>query len=258
MLVNRPTFLSWLVLSAALILSTTVPVSAQPPPVIPPNPLAPTLTPVLPLGMQRGTKLELTLTGTNLAEPTGLWTSFPAKVTIPTEANNGKDNAKLRVGLEVPADAPLGFHSLRLATTRGMSNLRPFCIDDLPQVLEGATNHALNMAQAVTVPCVVVGRADAEISDYFKVSVKAGQRLSFEVLGRRLGSGFDPQISLCDARTGRELAYSNDSPGLQTDARLTHTFKDAGDYLIEVRDVTYRGGADFHFRLRIGDFPCAT
>ena len=33
--------------------------------------------------MQRGAKLELTLTGTNLAGPTGLWTSFPAKVTIP-------------------------------------------------------------------------------------------------------------------------------------------------------------------------------
>ena len=43
---------------------------------LPANPQAPTLTPVVPLGMQRGTKLELTLTGTNLAEPTGLWTSF--------------------------------------------------------------------------------------------------------------------------------------------------------------------------------------
>jgi len=28
--------------------------------------------------------------------------------------------------------------------------------------------------------------------------------------------------------------------------------------LIEVRDVAYHGGEDFHYRLRIGDFPCAT
>src|SRR5262249_10951465 len=160
---------------------------------------APTLAPVVPLGMQRGTKLEVTLTGTNLAEPTGLWTSFPAKVTIPTDANNGKDNARLRVLLEVPADAPLGFHALRLATTRGMSNLRLFCIDDLLQVMETNTNHSKNTAQGVPVPCVVVGRADAEVSDYFKVTVKAGQRLSFEVLGRRLGSAFDPQLYIYDA-----------------------------------------------------------
>src|SRR5262249_4040408 len=52
--------------------------------------------------------------------------------------------------------------------------------------------------------------------------------------------------------------FSNDAPGLQTDPRLTYTFKEAGDYLIEVRDVTYRGGPDFFYRLRIGDFPCAT
>ena len=45
-----------------------------------------------PLGIQRGTHLDLTLTGNNLVEPTGLWTSFPSKVTIPTTNNNGKDS----------------------------------------------------------------------------------------------------------------------------------------------------------------------
>jgi hypothetical protein len=226
-----------------------------------PNPQAPTLKPVAPCGMQRGTALELTLTGTNLAEPTGLWTSFPAKVTIPADANNGKDNAKLRVRLEVPKDAPLGFHALRLSTRRGMSNLRVFCIDDLPQVLEVAANNnrSFATAQPLTVPCVVAARADAEVTDFFKVTVTAGQRLSFEVLGRRLGSAFDPQLTLYDAR-GRELpgGYSNDAPGCQDDPRLTYTFPAAGDYFVAVRDVSYAGGEDFYYRLRVGDFPCAT
>jgi hypothetical protein len=232
-------------------------VCGQPPPV-PVDPQAPTINMPFPMGMQRGTKLELTLTGTNLAEPTGVWTSFPAKVVIPTDNSNGKDNAKLRVQLEAPADAPIGFHSLRLATARGISNFRLFCIDDLPQVMEAENNNSKMTAQAVPIPSVVVGRADAEKSDFFKFTVKAGQRVSFEVLGHRLGSGFDPEIRLYDPRNGKEIAYSNDAPGLQTDARLTYTFKDAGDYLIEIRDVTYRGGPDFFYRLRIGDFPCAT
>jgi hypothetical protein len=232
----------------------------KPPAPLVPNPLAPTLKQPFPLGMQRGTTLDLTLTGANLADPTALSVSFPAKVTIPTDNNNGKDPTKLLVRLEVPKDAPIGFHTLRLATARGVSNLRLFCIDDLPQVLEENTNHEKDKAQAVTPPCVVVGKADAEMSDYFKVAVKAGQRLSFEVLGRRLGSAFDPQITLYDAKSGKELpgGHNNDAPGLQTDPRLTYTFKDAGDVLIEVRDVSYRGGEDFGYRLRIGDFPCAT
>jgi hypothetical protein len=204
--------------------------------------------------------VELNLSGTNLGEPTGLWTSFPAKVTIPTDKNNGKENGKLRVQLELSRDAPLGFHAIRLATTRGISNLRLFCIDDLPQVMEVDTNRSKATPQTVPVPCVVVGRADPELSDYYKIHVNAGQRVSFEVLGRRLGSPFDPQISLYDSRIGRELpgGHSNDAPGLQTDPRLTYVFKDAGEYVIEVRDVMYRGGADYWYRLRIGDFPCAT
>jgi hypothetical protein len=230
----------------------------KPPPPVKPNPLAPVLAAPAPLGMQRGTTLELTLTGTNLAEPTGLLVGFPCKVTIPTDNKNGLDNAKLRVRLEVPADAPLGAHRLQLATTRGMSNLRLFCVDDLPQVAQAAGNHARTSAQALPVPCVVAGRLDTEASDFYKISVKAGQRLSFDVLGHRLGGPIDPQLSLYEAGTQRELAHDNDSPGAQTDPRLTYTFKDAGEYLIEVSDVLNRGGADYWYRLRVGDFPLAT
>ncbi len=250
-----------LLLALVLILGLTANSWSQKPPAPgQPNPQAPTLNMPVPLGTQRGSTLELTLTGTNLAEPTGLWTSFPAKVSIPTDNNNGKDNAKLRVQLEVPKDAPLGFHSIRLATTRGMSNFRVFCLDDLPAVQEVDSNRSRSTAQAVPIPSVVIGRSDAEVSDYFKIQVQAGQRVSFEVLGRRLGSALDPQLSLYDVRTGRELpaGHSNDAPGLQTDPRLTYTFKEAGEYLLEVRDVMYRGGADYWYRLRIGDFPCAT
>lgn len=235
--------------------------SGQAPP-IQPKPQAPNLTaPITPLCVQRGNPVELTLAGANLADPLGVWTTLSsAKVTIPTDANNGKDNTKLRVRLEVPRDAPMGFHSLRLATARGMSNFRLFCVDDLPTVpqIESSRNKAT--PQVVPVSCVVLGRVNAETSDWYRITVPANQRLSFEILGHRLGSAFDPELTLYDTATGKPIpgAHSNDAPGCQTDPRLTFTFKHAGDYLIEVRDVLYRGGPDFQYCLRIGDFPCAT
>lgn len=233
---------------------------AQPPPVpVPPPPQAPTLNMPLPLGVQRGQAIELSLTGNNLADPVSLWTSFPAQVSIPDANNNGKDNGKLTVRLEVPADAPLGYGALRLATRQGVSNLRLFCIDELPQVVGNNVNRTRDKAMPVPVPCVVVGRIDNETSEFFRFTAQAGQRLSFEVIGHRLGSPLDPVITLYDAATGRELAaYNDDALGLQTDSRLTHTFKVGGDYLIEVRDSIHRGGGDYFYRLRIGDFPCVT
>jgi hypothetical protein len=222
-------------------------------------PQAPTLNVAFPLGAQRGQTVELNLTGTNLAEPTALWTSFPAKVTIPADMNNGKDAAKLKVKLEIPADAPIGFHSIRLATKHGISNARMFCIDEIPQIEETADNHTKEKAQPIPVPGVVVGKTDAEVSDFFRVSVKPGQRLTFEVIGRRLGSQLDPVILLYDAKTGREMPghYSDDEPGLQSDCRLTSTFPSGGDIVVEVRDTRHLGGPDYYYRLRIAECPDA-
>ena len=223
-------------------------------------PQFPTLNVPFPLGAQRGQTTELTLTGTNLTDPTALWTSFPAKATFLTDKKDSKDAAtRLRVRLEVPADAPIGVHSIRLATKHGVSNLRTFCIDEVPQIDETADNRTREKAQPVPVPGVVVGKTDAEVSDFFKVAVKPGQRLTFEVIGHRLGSLLDPVVKLYDARTGREMPghYSDDEPGLQSDCRLTSTFPNGGDVLIEVRDTRYLGGADYYYRLRIAECPDA-
>jgi hypothetical protein len=245
-----------------MVIALTLPgrdVSAQKPaPPVPPNPQAPVLGAVTPNGLQRGSALEVTLTGTNLAGPTGVHVSFPAKITIPDDNKNGQDNAKLRVRIEVPGDAPIGYHTIRVTTARGISNFRMFCIDDLPEIAEVSTNRDKATPQELPVPCVVNGKADAEKSTWFKITVKAGERLSFDVLGRRLGSPIDPQMSIYEVKSKRELAHDNDSPGCQSDPRLSHVFKEGGAYLVEVKDVLNRGGPDYFFRLRIGDFPLAT
>jgi hypothetical protein len=245
-------------LTLALLCCSAATAVAQPPAPPKPNPQAPVLTPTAPMGTQKGTAVEFTVTGKNLADPTGLLIAFPCKSSFPKDDKAKPDPTKLKVRIEVPPDAPLGFHALRLATNQGMSNPLIFCVDELPQVLQVDNNRDQATPQAVPVPCVVAGHVDNLKSSFFKISVKAGQRLSFEVIGRRLGSPLDPQLFLLSAKTGQQLAYDNNAPGLQTDARLTYTFAEAGDYLIKINDVLNRGGADYCFRLRIGDFPCAT
>ena len=236
--------------------------TGQPKPlVVPPAPQAPTLTTPVTLGTKPGASLELVLSGTNLNDPTAVILSCPGKIAIVPEAKDAKpDPAKVKVKIDLAADAPLGLHTIRVATKQGVSNFRPFLVDDLPAVEEIATNRTKDTAQEVPAPCVVNARTDPETSDFFKVKVAAGQKLTFEVLARRIGSPLDPILVLHDAKTRRELIdlYADDTPGLQSDCRLTHTFKEAGEVLVEVRDTTYRGGPDFFYRLRIGDFPGAT
>lgn len=223
-----------------------------------PSSSPPSLDPLVTPGCHRGTITEVTLTGTGLSDPLAGWLGAAGSVTLLPSVTTGKDSTKIRARIEVPATAAPGLYRLRLAAGGGLTNFRPFCVDGLPEVTQAKDNHGPATAQAVLVPCVVTGRIDAESSDYYKVSVAVGQRVSFEVLGRRLGSKLDPILRLRDP-TGREVpqAYSDDAPGLQTDARLTHTFGVAGDYIVEIRDTTNQGGPEFRYRLRIGDFPCA-
>lgn len=249
-------------LGLACLLSPALPTAqAQkkgPEPILPP-PQFPTLTSLPTLGAKHGGSTEITLAGTNLGEVTGVLTLAPAKASLAKEAKKG-DGTRARVAFDVPSTAPIGLYPIRVATKDGISNVRPIVVDELPEIKEADANNTKDTAQDVPVPCVVYGKVEAESSDFYRIKVAAGQRITFEVLGRRLGSQLDPIVVLHDGKSKRELInlYADDTPGLQTDARLTHTFREPGDIIVEVRDTTYRGGANFTYRLRIGDFPGVT
>lgn len=211
----------------------------------------PTLTVMQPAGLQKGVPVELTLTGANLAEPIELRTTFPAR----WQFLPGGTATQLRLRLEAEPASMLGWHQVYLVTKQGLSNSRLFCVDELPQIQVAGTPHSATQAQPLTTPCVVCGAMEREKSHWFKLTVRAGQRLSFEMLGRRLGSPLDPQLTIFDASGQKQLAFSDDAPGQQKDPRLQYVFKEAGDVLVELRDVRYLGGADWVYRLRIGDFP---
>ncbi|MSR57374.1 MAG: hypothetical protein EXS05_06855 [Planctomycetaceae bacterium] len=218
----------------------------------------PAIGSTFPQGAAPGQTIDVKVRGGNLANPTQLWTSFPAEVTLPTDiAGNGTNAAEVTYRVKLPAEAQPGVHGIRLVTAQGISNLKLFVIDDLPSVAQVRPNQAVAQAQPLTLPVAVDGYVDNLTRDYYKFTVAAGQRLSIEVLARRLGSPLDPMIRLMDAK-GRELAYSDDAPGLGIDSMLSHMFKDAGDYLVEVRDIRFQGNGTFQYRLRIGDFPCVT
>ncbi len=199
--------------------------------------------------------MELTIEGENVHEAVELIASFPVKVTFQQPTT---DPFKVKAKLEVPEDAPLGWHTVRLHTKRGTSNLKLFCIDELPQVLVTGMPYEPSKAMEVPVPSVVCGTMPSQQRQYLAVKLDAGQPLCAEILGRRLGSPLDPALVLYDAATGRQVEFSDDAPGLQKDARFRFVAPKAGTYHLEVRDVRYSGGSDWHYRLRLGNFPLAS
>lgn len=211
---------------------------------------SPSLTHTSPGALAPGQSQSLTVQGANLTGATNFWTGFGATILSVNAAN--ASSAKLQ--LTVPADAPVGIHALRVASVRGVSNPLLLLVDDLPSVADRGTNTSAANAHPLAWPVAVDGASVALGFKFYRVSVKAGDRLAIEAVAQRLGSKLDPVLRLLDAK-GRELAFCDDESGLGGDCRLAHTFAAGGDYLIELRDIHHGGGSDYRFRLRVGDFP---
>ncbi|HVX61349.1 MAG TPA: PPC domain-containing protein [Pirellulales bacterium] len=210
----------------------------------------------LPAAANPGQPTDITLHGGNLAGPSGFWSSLPgAKIELaPGIEGNGTKADQVVYRFTVPAETPVGVYAYRLATGKGVSSARLLMVDDLPSVADNGANKTIETAQPLPFPIAVDGACEAESFDYYKLNVVAGQRVSVEVVARRLGSPLDAVIRLLDA-SGRELAYSDDEAGLGSDGRFAHRFAEAGDYFLEIRDIRYQGGGNHRYRIRVGDFP---
>ena len=216
---------------------------------------SPSVSSASPAAAAPGRATEITFAGANLAGATALWTSFGAKAElVPPAGTNAPDASKVTFRLTLPATQPVGIGAVRVATTNGVSGLVPFLVDDLPSIADNGTNKAVTNAQALTLPVAVDGACEELSYDFFKFTAKKGDRIAVDCVARRLGSALDPVVRVFDAK-GRELAWSDDDPSAGRDSRALFEIPAAGAYFIEVRDIEYRGGAAFRYRLRVGSFP---
>src|SRR5207253_1287833 len=104
----------------------------------------------------------------------------------------------------------------------GISNLRLVMVDDLPSVADNGANKTVETAQAISLPVSIDGACEPESFDYYKFQGVAGQKITVEVVARRLGYPLDPVVRLMDGG-GRELAYSDDAAGIGADCRFAYT-----------------------------------
>jgi len=161
----------------------------------------------------------------------------------------------VKATLRIAPDCRLGEHQLRLRTATGISELRTFWVGAMTNLTEAEPNNDLAKAQAVPLNTTVSGTITSEDIDCFHVSAAKGTRLNIEIEGMRLGRGaFDPHLAILNAK-GATLAAAEDSPLLQQDAAVALLAPEDGDYIIQVRETSFGGRDDFHYRLHVGSFP---
>ena len=229
--------------------------------------VAPQLTSISPRAAQRGQTIEITLEGRNINESAKIWFSkegikaeIKKKSPTATVRFNGSGisgniptNPQLVLSFEIAPDAPLGNHQIRLITPNGVSNPQNFIVGDLPEMKEQEPNNTSNEANMLELPATVNGTvASIDDVDMFRFKLRKGARLICDISAQRVGSPLDSYITLFDP-SGTEVVKSQDGNGL--DSVIDYTTELEGEYTLFLRDVRYKGGGNYLYRLSIGELP---
>lgn len=229
----------------------------------------PEITYILPGAVQRGTTSEVTVVarqarrGFETASQVFFGGQGLRGEILPRDQKLPAERGKVKVTVAV--DAALGLREMRVATGSGVSSLGELLVVEDPVVMETTRPHGTPAtAQPVEVNRVVAGAIAAkEQVDLYRFQAKAGQEMTFSLMGQRLyfkrhyqeGRTTDPMLILADA-SGVELATNDDY--YFGDPMLHHRFDKAGEYVIAVRDVDYDGAPHFTYSLAMTDRPFVT
>ncbi len=181
----------------------------------------------------------------------------------PKPGEKPKELTKLKLKFTVAADALLGVREFRLATPNGASTIGQLVVVRDPVIAEAADNNTADKAQPVTLPATLCGAIEkVEDFDFYKFTATAGQSISFHVRCQRLQDKIhdlqahaDPILFLRDTQGG-VLAVSDNA--FFADPFLTHRFEQAGDYLLELRDVRYHGNVYWEYCIEANSRPYVT
>ncbi|MFZ9979842.1 MAG: PPC domain-containing protein [Opitutales bacterium] len=214
----------------------------------------PDMSALRPHGGQIGADVKLTITGARLDDFEDLMFYTPGFKVKSVESRAAN---KVELTLSIHKTVRAGNHVMRVRTKSGVSHMRQFFASPFPNVEEKEPNSEFAGAQPIALNQTVEGVILSEDVDYFKLTVKKGQRIGVQVDGLRLAAipqgAMDPYVAIID-KDRFEKAASDDTILHRQDGYCSFTAEYDGEYYVMVRESSYRGSANSFYRLHVGDF----
>jgi len=230
--------------------------------------IPPMITRVMPVGIERGATVRVTLEGRNLADirrvlfdKPGLSAKFVEVSSLPEDPVDPKStDAKVPLGLKQSAtieitaseNAETGLHFFRVETPLGTSNLKPFDVSGLKEV--HASERPAEEGNWAALPATLVGNLTwPGASDKFGFEARAGEELVFRTVATAVGSNLRAVLSVSSSQ-GKEVARAGDFTR-RSDPVLIFKVPADGKYWLTVSDLARSGGRSHFYRVYAGALP---
>ena len=237
----------------------------------------PTLNSVSPAGIARGTTVELTVEGLNLAKASAIYFSDPGVAGRILRVKELPDLPDVRLGsngtpssidlgplpprnqvtveVDVSPDAEIGPVRFRLLTPLGTSPEGRFLVEPYyGEAPDREPNDTPEEAFETFLPAILSGTISKPGDvDYYKIQVKAGEEISFYNGAMLIGSSLQPVVTILDADLNVIREFGTN--GGTEQVMFAHRFAAAGAYYVRVEDYQHSGRASHTYRIIAGEFP---
>lgn len=164
--------------------------------------------------------------------------SFEEEVAVPTDSG---ENIMLFATAEEPA-----------------ASGNPFRVVSFENTLEVEPNDTAATATPVSTEGVAALNGIIEKPgdvDFFKMSLKKGQKLLVQGFGQSVGSPLDMVVNVYNPKGG-SLSGNDDGGGARRlDSKMTVDIPEDGDYTVRIADHLERGGPNFVYRIELAATP---
>lgn len=212
--------------------------------------------------LQRRGRCRVTLVGQNLS---GIGGALFYRPGLRLEGVEAASEGAATLVVSAEADCPLGEHPFNAFGPAGVApiatlHVSPFPIRDEASLAASAsidtprTISPLPAEGGVTITGVVDG---AEV-DAFAVELDAGDRLSAEAVGVRLGGAFFDAALEVAGPDGRVIVSCDDSTLAAQDPVASIVAERSGRYVVRVREAAFGGDPESRYLLHVGHFPRPT
>jgi hypothetical protein len=203
----------------------------------------PRLLTMVPMGGQVGTQVDVTISAEHADEISALLFNHPA-ITATAKIDDANQPIANQFVVTIAADCPPGLYEARVLSRLGISSARTFSVGELSERVQQQGNTSLAAAQELSVNSICNAIATEKAVDFYRFSSAAGQRFIIHCLARGIDSKLDPVIVVADAE-GSDLVVNRQGDTIDFVA------PQAGQYVIKIHELTFRGGPAFFYRLAL-------
>ena len=232
---------------------------------------SPILWSLFPMGGRRGSTVEVELRA-DFLDPDAVPHFSDSGLASSMERLPDACACRYKLVVDIAKDAPLGVHHLSFPDPSGTLMPLAFSVGDMLEAVEQEPNDGLHEGQRVALPLVLNGRIDGPGDiDGVRFTVDQYDEVAFEVDAKGIGSHItDPNLTLVrpdgelidrgDDRCNECGQYFNTVRKKEKlDSRFWHYFQTgnpndadaAGDYILQLRDNSKRGGPNHTYRLAV-------